>query len=460
MTSSASPTPSTAPSGKPASFVGWLVVERALRAAVSAIALSVVARHLAPNGFGALNLALTLVGIAMPMAQFGLDLVLVRELVRSPSRAGHLLGTATVLRVTWGVASAALVFGLGQIVPAFSAARDAIGPVSLMLFVQALETPDLWFRARVQSWPTALARTIAVVAGAAGKILLAMQGAGLVAFAWLTLGELCLFEAMLWLLYRRSDAPRVKWRWDTATARSLTGESAMFAIAATLGGIAFRVDQLAVAWLLGDSAAGQYFAALRLIEIPTFVAASLSAALLPALARNEHAVADGQFERSVGLMAGIAWLTAIATTLLGPLVLRVFFGQDYAAASGALILRAWALLPFFSVLIRTNVITATRSAPLQLVGVLVNFVAQLGFGLLLIPSLGLTGAALAFLCAELAGAWLFPLFHPALRPMIRAQTIAWLLPWRPAAWPQLLGLLRSGESTTESRGITQSASSP
>lgn len=447
-----SPVASQTPrAGKPAVFVGWLLAERALRAAVSAIALTVVARHLAPSGFGALNLALTLVGIAMPLAQFGLDLVVVRELVRTPARSGQLLGTATALRLLLGAVCAATVFTLGQAIPTFGATRPAIGPVCLMLLVQAAEVPDLWFRAHVQSWPTALARTLAVVAGAVAKVVLALQGAGVAAFAWLTLAELILFETALWIVFRRTPTTPLRWHWDSGTARLLAGEAGMFALAATLGGIAFRLDQLAVAWLLGDAAAGQYFAALRLIEIPTFVAASLSAALLPALARDENAIADGRFKRAVGLMAGAAWFTALGTTLLGPLVLRIFFGADYAAAGPALILRAWALLPFFTVLIRTNVIAATRSAGLQLWSALANAVTQLAFGWLFIPTLGLSGAGLAFLCSELLGAWLFPIFFPALRPMLRPQAAAWFLPWRPSAWPELLSLLRAEPSSAQEK---------
>ena len=85
--------------GRPAHFVAWLVGERVVRGTVTVVALAAVARHLAPAGFGVLNFALAIVGLATPLAQLGLDSMLVRDLVRFPDRTGALLGTSFVLRL-------------------------------------------------------------------------------------------------------------------------------------------------------------------------------------------------------------------------------------------------------------------------------------------------------------------------------------------------------------------------
>jgi O-antigen/teichoic acid export membrane protein len=329
-----------------------------------------------------------------------------------------------------------------------------------MLVVQAAETPDLWFRAEVKSWPAAIARTTAVVCGAAGKIALAFSDAGVLAFAWLTLGELVLFEAGLWLVYRRDQHPQHgRWRWDRAAALALAREAGVFALAATLGGIAFRIDQLCVPPLLGDAAAGQYFAALRLIEVPTFVAASLATALFPLLAHDEHALRDGRFESVVALLASVAWVTAVATTLLGPWLIGVFFGAAYQPAAHALVVRAWAMLPFFSSMVRAQILAALRAPGIQLVSVLFGLALQTPLGLLLIPRFGLTGAALAFFTTEMLNAWLLPLFLPNLRATLAPQFRGWWLPWWPRAWPRLIGLL-SRETPTATPTATTHVASP
>lgn len=436
------------PTGQPAAFVAWLVGERLLRALVSAVALALVARHLTPAGFGALNLALTVIGIAMPLAQFGLEMVVVRELVRAPERAGELLGTATVLRLAMGVGCALGVFLLGLTQPVLADARTALGPVSLMLIVQAFETPDLWFRAEVRSWPTAIARTVAVVASAGVRCLLVLQGAGLAAFAWVAVAELVAFETGICFFYRREHRPRPRWHWHAPTAKALIREAGGFAVAATLGGLAFRVDQLCVGAYLGDSAAGIYFAALRLIEIPTFVAVSIASALFPLLAGDDRAIEDGRFETAVGVVAALGWITAIGTTIVGPWINAFVFGPAYAEAAPALILRAWAMLPLFSGMVRVHLVAIARSPSTQLVTVAFGFALQLGLNLLLIPPLGLAGAALAFLGAELGMAWLLPLFLPTLRPALGPQWRAWLLPWQPAQWPRLLAMLRGADGRT------------
>jgi PST family polysaccharide transporter len=423
--------------GRPGVFVAWLVGERVVRAAASAVALAVVARHLGPAGFGTLNFALMIVGMAMPLAQLGLDTAVVRELVRRPAEASALLGTATVLRLGSGVACAAAVYLAAWFVPTLHEAEPVLRVVAWMLAVQAFETPDLWFRGQVTSWPTTLARGTAVVASAAAKCVLAYAGAPLIDFAWLSLAELVAFQAGLWLAYRRDFRLVGGWCWNVPLARRLCSECAWYAVAATIGGIAFRVDQLMVATWLGEAAAGVYFAALRLIEIPTFIAVSTAAALFPALASGDP-LKNGRYESTTGVLIALGGATAVAFSVLAPWGVPLVFGREYEAAVGALVLRSWAMLPFFGSMVRTQWLTVARRPGAQFALVVAGFAVHLAFNAWLIPRWGIDGASGAFLLTELASAWILPALLPGVRASLRPQFSGWLLPLRPAWWRQLL----------------------
>ena len=77
----------------------WLLGERVLRMVVSLFVGIYVARYLGPERFGLLSYTLSFVWLFSSLASFGLDDILVRELVQSPEKRNNLLGTVFWLKV-------------------------------------------------------------------------------------------------------------------------------------------------------------------------------------------------------------------------------------------------------------------------------------------------------------------------------------------------------------------------
>ena len=81
----------------------WLLGERVLRMAFSLFVGIYVARYLGPERFGLLSYALSFVWLFSALASFGLEDILVRELVRRPEQRNNLLGTVFWLKVCGSV---------------------------------------------------------------------------------------------------------------------------------------------------------------------------------------------------------------------------------------------------------------------------------------------------------------------------------------------------------------------
>ena len=77
----------------------WLLGERILRMGVSLFVGIYVARYLGPERFGLLSYSLSFVMLFSSLASFGLDDILVRELVKRPEQRKNLLGTVFWLKV-------------------------------------------------------------------------------------------------------------------------------------------------------------------------------------------------------------------------------------------------------------------------------------------------------------------------------------------------------------------------
>ena len=77
----------------------WLAIDKILRMGVGLFVGVWIARYLGPEQFGTLNYSVAFVAIVGAFASFGLDSLVIRDIVRYPDRSGELLGTTVSLRI-------------------------------------------------------------------------------------------------------------------------------------------------------------------------------------------------------------------------------------------------------------------------------------------------------------------------------------------------------------------------
>ena len=78
---------------------GWLLLDRIVRNGVAFIIMIWLARYLGPQQFGILNYVLAIVAISNALAAFGLEDIVIRELVHSPAMRDEILGTAFFIKL-------------------------------------------------------------------------------------------------------------------------------------------------------------------------------------------------------------------------------------------------------------------------------------------------------------------------------------------------------------------------
>ncbi|MFA5058349.1 MAG: flippase [Opitutaceae bacterium] len=425
------------PQGKPFENVAWLVTERMLRLGTSTLVMVIVARHLTPAGFGELSVALAAVALAMPLAQSGLDALVVAELIRRPGDTGTLLGTSAAMRLGAGLMVLLPLFGYGRLIVSAS----VLIPVSLLLLFQAGEVTDLWFQRHLRSRWTAGARFTALTLGAVVKLWLVWRGAGVIWFAWAQAIESFLFSSALALAYRRAGGRFADWRFDGRLAGSLLSQSWLLALSGMTVAIFMQLDQLLVKHWLDAGAAGCYAAANRIIELPLFITAALTMSLFPGLTASHG---DGgetfrvRLQEVFDLLSIIGWIVVLGLSLLGPSLIRVLFGGAYAPAAAVLVIKVWACLFLFSGSVRGQFIVLTAAAATNLTAAVVGIVVQVALAWWLIPGHGIAGAALAFVVASAVSGWMLSFALPALTPCAGVQTSALLIPFFPHRWKNSL----------------------
>nr|WP_246280446.1 oligosaccharide flippase family protein [Nocardioides daedukensis] len=233
---------------------------------------------------------------------------------------------------------------------------------------------------------------------------------GLVVLGWALPYMPCALASLRW--WRRHGAP-IRESGSAARASSTVGrEFWRFTAPRALAGVAQmamqRLDILLVGAMAGLAEAAIYTVATRFHVVGQLPGMALSRAtqsrLAAALMDPDRTEARRLYQVATCWLVLAVWPFYLTLVLASDHLLRIF-GADYVEGAGALVLLSLTMLVATGCGMVDNVLTMGGRTSWNLYNVLVALTVNLGLDLLLIPDLGLMGAAIgwsaAILCANL-----------------------------------------------------------
>lgn len=382
--------------------VSWTVAFRGLQM-VGALAVGVwVVRYLGAKEFGELNFAIAFVTLFGAIASLGLDGILIRNIVASPSTAPIQLGTAFTLKLL-GSAVAALAASLVVL-----AVRPEPGVRWLVVIIatgtifSAFDTFDFWFQSQVDAKSVAYVRGAAFLVVSAVKILLVLMHASLWTFAAVTSAELAVSGGAFIVAYEVTGNSIRQLGWDRAIAVSMLRDSWPLLFSSVMVLVYMRIDQVMLGMMAGDREVGIYSVAVRLAEVWYFFPAALVATVFPSVVEARGISEDLFYKRLQKLYDSVSVLSyaiAISVTLVGPWVVRLLYGAEYADAGTVLVALIWTLHFTGLGMARSAFLTTMNWTRVHLLTVGAGAAINIGLNLWLIPRYGALGAAFASLVA-------------------------------------------------------------
>ncbi len=394
---------------------GWLMLERALFAAVNIFVGIFIARHLGPADFGLFNSLLSVVTIIAAIAKLGIDGVLVRELLTRADRQMLDLGVAFWLMVAGSLLSSlALLAGMAALGVSDQVLIYATLALSLVM-VQPFTVIDMYCQAQVRAGIPAACRVMVMLIGAALKVAAVVKGYPLMAFFVITaLEQLVLIASYLIVgrimrvagMFRHFAAPR---------AREVMASSWPMLINAIALAVNVRVAQILVALLLDDQAAGEFAAATRLYEawiyIPFVVMTSVAPALLNARARARPQYL-ARLVNVTRILAGLSLAVFVFFLIFGQQVIALTFGASYAGSWLPLVVLLASSIPAAIGTVTARYFVFERREKAVAVRTVLAAVLNIIVGVMLIPALGVTGASVAVLVSLVTANYLLLLVMP------------------------------------------------
>jgi O-antigen/teichoic acid export membrane protein len=376
------------------------------------------ARRLSQEAFGIFSLASTVGWIAAIATDFGIQLHLARSVAQEPGRAPVLLRAWLRLRLATSAAAIAVTAAIVWMVPQAHRYGAAMVLLTTMYVVSGLVEFLHYFyrglsRSDLESTLTLGQRVVTLALGLA--VLWVKPDLTLLAAAMLVpVAGTCLYSVRLAYGLARKTSETEHAAEDAADAAEASKDAPenerpvrvaaewrrdVMPIAAgvVLSALYFRADVFLIEIWNGTGAVALYNAVFRLVEALRLLPAAVLAVALPVLCR---ATSAKPLRQVAALVCGLGVAATIACELVAPAIVRVLYGEPYAAAVPALrvLLLAFPLMSLNYAL--THQLIGWNGHRAYAAICAAAFVFNIGLNALILPALSITGAAWATVWTE------------------------------------------------------------
>ena len=410
----------------------WLFFGRAYRM-VFALTVGIwIARYLGPESYGVLSYCLALLALFTPMATFGLQSIVVRDLVNMPDENGEICGSAGVAIITMSFVSFALLGGvIFMLKPDDALVQAIIWIFGFTFLFKVLEIAAYWFESRTLSKYIVWAQSTALTISALIKVAIILLGLPLIYIAIAFTIESILLSLGAVLAFRVWGPQQIRLAFSFERMSSLFRQALPMVLAALSVTVYMKIDQVMLGQMIGPEGVGHYAVAVALSEfwyiIPMVLVASVFPTLLTKRREDEAAFTEG-FQGLYDFLATAGLAVSVMIFLFSEPIIHFLFGDAYAPASGVLRIHIWAFAFVGLGVASGQWLVANGLQVVVLQRTLAGAFTNVLLNLLLIPMYGIEGAAWSTLISYALASTFYDIVRKDTRAVFLMKMRAFIVP--------------------------------
>jgi PST family polysaccharide transporter len=394
----------------------WLFIDKVSRLFLVLVAEILLARHLGPGQFGILSYALAIYSLLLVISSFGIDNLLIKELVGLSSNQNELLTSAIVIKSLGGF----FAFSFTLIWVNWFA-NDIWLPVLLIgvghLF-HWLKVFELFFQSQNKFKNVAIATSGVSLLFFLLKIAFIYQKYSLIVFTCVYLAELICTGIVIFVLFIKNNNLQIKLNSETLRQQAKMGLP--FVLSGAAVSIYMKIDQIMLQEMVNNEAVGIYAAATKLSEGWYFIGGILTAVMAPTVYRcrleNESKYFD-ILKKIVAYLLLIGVVILAFTVLFSEYMVNIVYGEQYLGAAEILQIHVWAIFFIYLGCVQGIYWVAEGLPKVFLFQTLLSAILNIVLNLYLIPIYSGLGAAWATLISYGFPIVLMPYFFKGARPL-------------------------------------------
>ena len=410
----------------------WIIAEKILRLTVGLFVGIWIIRYLGPGDYGILAYSQSFVALFAVISTFGLDSIVVRELVNDNINRDRLIGTVFWLKLM----GAFLVLAILAIAVSFTS-NDYFTNIIIFIIAsttifQSFNIIDLYFQSKVMSKYIAYSNMFSFLLSSSIRVFLILNKASIIAFALMILFEgFILAISFIYFYKKRIITLYIKnLKFAKTTAISLLKESLPLFFSAIVVTIYMKIDQVMIKEMLNAEAVGQYSAAVKLSEAWYFIPIAIVSSVFPAIINAKKKSEELYYSRLQMLYNLMVWMAiaiAIPMTFLSDWIVDLLYGVEYNQAGSILMIHIWAGVFVFLGVASNNWFVVERLLMLSFWRTFSGMLVNVALNYILIPTHGGIGAAYATIISYGISAFVYDVLQKKTLTMFKMKLRAFNL---------------------------------
>lgn len=379
--------------------MGWLLGGKIVNMILSFFVSLATARYLGPDNFGSINYVAAYVSFFSSITSLGLSVIVIKEISMGKEDDNEVIWTGILMRFLTAVFSTIAVIALVSITDKNDPLMVKIAILeSIAILASAFDTFMYWFQGKLLGKYTSIASVVAYIGMSLYRIYLLANNADILWFAFATSVDTLLLSLILMLCYVRENGfhPKVSVR----LGKSLMKQSYHYMISGLIAILYSKIDQIMLKQMLDTYSVGLYTAALTIAGLWGMIPSAFIQSVSPILYKNAEENRGMFYKRLRQSYAGI-WLLnicwSLGVSIFSYWVIYLLYGKAYLGARVALVIVVW-YTGITSIGSLTQVYLATENKNKYVnYFALAGLVTDVVLNALLIPKMGILGAAIATL---------------------------------------------------------------
>ena len=379
--------------------MGWLLGGKIVNMILSFFVSLTTARYLGPDNFGSINYVAAYVSFFSSITSLGLSVIVIKEISMGKEDDNEVIWTGILMRFLTAVFSTIAVIALVSITDKSDPLMVKIAILeSIAILASAFDTFMYWFQGKLLGKYTSIASVVAYIGMSLYRIYLLANNADILWFAFATSVDTLLLSLILMLCYVRENGfhPKVSVR----LGKSLMKQSYHYMISGLIAILYSKIDQIMLKQMLDTYSVGLYTAALTIAGLWGMIPSAFIQSVSPILYKNAEENRGMFYKRLRQSYAGI-WLLnicwSLGVSIFSYWVIYLLYGKAYLGARGALVIVVWyTVITSIGSLTQVYLATENKNKYVNYFA-LAGLVTDVVLNALLIPRMGILGAAIATL---------------------------------------------------------------
>lgn len=377
--------------------MGWAFGARGFSLVMSFFVGTYVARYLGPQRYGVLNYVLSFVTIFAFLASFGIDSILVRDLIKYKDKEKEVLNTAFTLKLIGGISVVLISIISSILIKNDIYTTLLIFIYSIQLLLGAFNVTDYYFQSIVKYKYSSIAQVISTIAVSLLKLFLVYKGFGTGWFIFALIFEGIVSTVILLRFFLR-EGQRVRFSLNKDIGKKMIADSWPFILSSAFYLIYTKIDQVMIGKMIDTTSLGIYAAGVKIAEIWYFIPAIICGVMLPAIINakvKDHTLYKTRIKKLFLLIIGLSFIIALFEFVFAKYLILMLFGKAYTGSIVILQIYTWAGIIVSAVMVAQQyLITENKTKVIMgssFFGALINVMLNL----ILIPKFGIMGSAWA-----------------------------------------------------------------